>query len=91
MPEKETIVTIIFCMVVNIDLWPVLKPANYMSVVMMVIIIFIVPVCMRIVKSVVISPTVIIPSEGFPVSVPMIVFVPVKIFVEMIIATVVAS
>ena len=43
-PEKGSIVTIIPGMIVNVDLWLVNKPANYMPVIMMVIIIFVMPV-----------------------------------------------
>ena len=90
-PEKVPVISVIFGVVRNINLWPVNKPADYMPVIRMVVIIFVMFVGIRIVVAVIISPAIVVPSVTFPISFPMFIIIVIIISTILFVAFIITS
>lgn len=89
---KVTIVIMVPVVIVNVDFWFNHKPADYMPVVWMMVIIFVMFVGIRIVIAVIISPTAVVPPVIFPISFPVpIVFVIIISMIMVIVSPVVGT
>jgi hypothetical protein len=73
--EKVTFETIITIVVMNKNLRFKIKLTDYMPVIRMMVIVFVISVRIRIVIFIVIYPAVLIPAVSFPASVPVIVII----------------
>lgn len=73
--EEVSVVAIVAIMVVHKHSWTVNKLANYMPVMIIVVIIFVITVRVWMVPAVIVAPAVVVPTVVLPTAIPVIIFI----------------